>query len=679
MEKEGYTGATRGPLLLHMDNGVPNDSRRDFLALSLAGAGYLALPSASAAASNRSTDVIFDDRFNRTDGKSWGRMWFNQRYGRQWAIREGRSIFRLPATENAVDYRPNPVIVLDHDVRDLDLRITFSVSNAAGRAGVVGRVGTYTDYYAAYAGPSGLVKIVRCGWNREKTLARARIPFEANHRYRLRLKIGGKGPVNLSAKVWPAWMPEPATWTIATEDVSDAALIGAGAFGIYTQHATDGRGMVMRVGDVVARSHEQPTITVPSITYSLAGAVYDSGKRVNVVAKVPVPAKVGFQYGTDPTFNSNTFVVSEVETRNRSLTVHGELDLSILTDRSVVHWRAFAVRHGQTYYGPASSFRTGKDKLPVRFAFGACTKWGSQPHRSFEQARLKLVDLYLHQGDLGYPPYRVIAQAPDTYQDLWTRILADPHLQSLARESTFTFYRDDADYGRDRADSTTLRRFTIGAHGELNANPNNDYFEFRHGDIAFFCIDCRRYSTGKLKDPSGSSKLGATQTAWLKDRMTAARDDGAGLLVVASPQSFGSDSTPGAWRRGYQHEWSELIDFFSGLGAPVLIVSGDSHGHRLFEFPQKALPSTTPRIVEFLSAGTEQKKFYDELDPEYLLPDYSRKGSGFGLVEIGPEQEAGGEKVRTITLTAVKTEDGSTMWSRNYLAVRGVGILPVGL
>ena len=42
--------------------------------------------------------------------------------------------------------------------------------------------------------------------------------------------------------------------------------------------------------------------------------------------------------------------------------------------------------------------------------------------------------------------------------------------------------------------------------------------------------------------------------------MIAARDNGVGLLVVASPQPFGSDATPGAWRRAYNTEWRELIE-----------------------------------------------------------------------------------------------------------------------
>ena len=273
--------------------------------------------------------------------------------------------------------------------------------------------------------------------------------------------------------------------------------------------------------------------------------------------------------------------------------------------------------------------------------------------------------------------HRVIAHSSDTYQDHWIRMLGDPSLTAITREVPFVLYRDDADYGRNQAHARTIRRFTIGAHGELHANPSNDHFKFVYGDVAFFCLDCRRYSTGKIKDRSKRSKLGARQKAWLKDGMTSARDDGAGMLVVASPQALGSDATPASWRKTYHDEWEELIDFFDGLGAPVLIISGDAHGHRLFEFPQKRLPDGTPRIVEFLSAGTEQRNFSEEVDDRYLLEDVGKnKEPGFGLVEIGPEQSVAGQQTRTLALVAVRTKDGTEMWRRSYLIVRGLGILP---
>jgi hypothetical protein len=77
-----------------------------------------------------------------------------------------------------------------------------------------------------------------------------------------------------------------------------------------------------------------------------------------------------------------------------------------------------------------------------------------------------------------------------------------------------------------------------------------------------------------------------------------------------------------------------------------------------------------------VSSGTEQNKFNDDLDPQIVLRQ--AKGSGFGLVELGPEETRAGQRMRTLTLSALKSADGTPMWPpQRYLVVRGVGIFPV--
>ncbi|MGH2753549.1 MAG: alkaline phosphatase D family protein [Actinomycetota bacterium] len=622
-------------------------------------------------------EPLFADGFKRRDRKGWGAEWFNQRYERNWSIKDRRGLIRLPASESNVAHKPIPVLVLDHDVKNVDLRASISVSNKTARAGLITRMVGYADLYAAHIGPGNVVKIIRSGIHNHRVLRKRRFQIDENRRYRIRMQIRGASPVTIRCKVWPAGKKEPTRWTLEAKDDSKAAIGGVGAFGIYTMHAADGRGAVVRVSDVVARSQQDPRSSPPAITYSLAGVPYGRGTTVKVVAKVAVPARVFFEYGTDPALATGARRVRAGLINSGALVAKETLDLTALDEAAIVYWRAVAERKGARVEGPISSFKPRPAPgLPIKFAFGACTQWTARPHRSFRQALLKLPDFFLHQGDFGYVAHRVIDHASDTYQDHWTRMLADPHLVELTRDVPFSFYRDDADYGRNQAHARTLRRFTIAAHQELHANPSNDHFDFRYGDVAIFCIDCRRYSTGKVPDKSKRSKLGSAQKRWLKDGMRAARDDGAGLLIVASPQAFGSDATPAAWRKSYADEWRELIDFFGGLGAPVLIISGDSHGHRLFEFPQKSLPDGTPRIVEFLSAGTEQKRFSDEIDPEFLIDVGKNKEPGFGLVEVGPPQTVGGQTTRSLGLAAVRTRDGTEMWRRSYLIVEGLGILP---
>lgn len=652
-------------------------SRRRFLTGSLAAAGAAATRVSPARAlarrRKRKNEPFFSDDFQRRDRAGWGGPWFNQRYGRRWMIRSRKAIFRMGETENRNSYRPNPVLVLDHDVANVDLRATLSTSNATARIGLVARSSSYSDYYVAYLSPDNLLRISRCGSHELTKLGKAQVRYKRDRRYRVRFQVRGDGPVRLRAKAWPVGTPEPVRWAIETTDGSPEAIIKKGAFGLLFMHATDRRAAAVRVVDFVARTGERGTSSTPSITFSFAGP--PTGATARVLAKTAVPSSIRFEVATEPTF-TQIVQVTEPKRTNRAGVVKARLDVSAFGSSSVVYWRAVARRGSETVTGPTCSFRTAPAPgLPFRFAFGSCTRWEPTPKRSFDHARLKLPDLYLHQGDFGYVFSKVIDHAPDTYQDQWTRMFLDPSIAALTREVPISLARDDAEYGVNRADSKTLRRFTFKAHDQMNANPG-PYYETRHGDIAIFNIDARGFSTGRGLPERERSKLGAEQASWLKASMRKAVVDDMGILIVSSPMAFGSDASPESWRRQYATEWAELIDSFQSLGAPVLILSGDAHGHRLHEFPQKNLQTDVPRIVEMVSSGTEQNKFYDDIDPQFLLK--KAKGSGFGVVELGAEQTMGGQRSRTLTLTAVRTNDGSPYWTASYLAVRGFGLLPIG-
>jgi hypothetical protein len=82
-----------------------------------------------------------------------------------------------------------------------------------------------------------------------------------------------------------------------------------------------------------------------------------------------------------------------------------------------------------------------------------------------------------------------------------------------------------------------------------------------------------------------------------------------------------------------------------------------------------------PRVVEFVSAGTEPKtKPAPAVDADIVLRDSLH--SGFGLVELGQEELVGGQRVRSLALTAVRSNDGTPLWSARYTIVRGLGIVP---
>ena len=186
-----------------MSDDHKTNSRRGFLTKALIGSGALATRSVPAVARKKKKKdrkkpepALFRDGFKRHDGRGWGDPWLNQRYGRNWTIKDHRGLLRLPASESSVNYKPVPIVVLDHDVRYLDLRATLSVSNKTMRAGLLGRMTGYSDHYAAHIGPGNEVRIVRCGLQDEKVLKKRDLRVDENRRYRFRLQVRGIDPVD---------------------------------------------------------------------------------------------------------------------------------------------------------------------------------------------------------------------------------------------------------------------------------------------------------------------------------------------------------------------------------------------------------------------------------------------------------------------------------------------------
>lgn len=667
-------------LHLHMDN--KGLTRRGFMARAVALAGALAARAGLSSARPVGTGLYFRENFHRAR-EGWGSPWHNPFYNHRWWVRGGRGHFRLPPPAYGRGRRSVPVFALDRDVEDLDLEAVFDTTDITARAGLFCRAVSYFDFYSCYLDEGSRLQIARCSHHHEDVRASKKTALRRDRRYRMRFQIDGTAPTSLRAKVWPAGEREPQKWTLEYADATSDAIAGRGPFGIYLRHGQKGHGATASVDSFRARSRQRHTATDASIVYSLVGSPFANGKAIRAVAKSSIPAAIGFEYGLDPSFSADVVSVSRQSTDGRALTRHATFDLTEFPPSSVVYWRAFTVRKKRITYGPTSTFRTPPaPPLPVKFAFGSCTQPLAADLTSFKRAQETMPDFYLHQGDFGYPRLNAPLQQADMYQDCWVRMFGDDSLTALTNSVPFAFFRDDSEYGANMADRNTLMPFTIRAHEELNANPSNSFFKFRYGGVSFFVIDCRRFSTGE-KRPNGTkipkrdrSKLGAEQTKWLKRSMRKAVDGGEGLLVVCSPMAFGSDLQEGNWRHEYTAEWRELQSFFMELKAPVLIVSGNSHGHKINEYPHRKMDPNLPRVVEFVSSGTEQYKWPEDEDPDVLVK--AVKGDAFGLVELGPEQQVGDQIVRTLSLTCVKSTDGTPRFKSDYVVVPGLGILPAG-
>ena len=128
---------------------------------------------------------------------------------------------------------------------------------------------------------------------------------------------------------------------------------------------------------------------------------------------------------------------------------------------------------------------------------------------------------------------------------------------------------------------TGTEHYSIGAR---------HHYDFRVANCHFFVLDVRGHRSSsdlsaRRRDDPSVSMLGAAQLAWLKAAMRASDAD---FLFVVSPVNFmfGHTGKGGfvaqtrpsdeAWP-GFLRERDGLLDFFSGLGRPVLILSGDLH------------------------------------------------------------------------------------------------------
>ncbi|HYO60654.1 MAG TPA: alkaline phosphatase D family protein, partial [Actinomycetota bacterium] len=392
----------------------------------------------------------------------------------------------------------------------------------------------------------------------------------------------------------------------------------------------------------------------PSFAYRFVGAVEET--RVRVTARTEVPMAVAFEYSTNEDFGDSVVTPSRKPEGDLG-SVHRWLE--DLDGDTLSHWRPVAVRDGETFPGPAATFRTPPPAgAPVRFAYGCCTSGRITEYPSFERARELEPAFYLHSGDWGYADLTCVARRADHFQARWMRLLRERNVAGMLAEVPLMFWQDDHDYQGDNGWSETVQEYTIGAFDELHANPSDDYFDVRGGDVHVWCLDCRLHASDpEAPDDANKTRIGFEQKEWLKRGMS---ESTAPVKVVASAMVFRNKvpEDPG-WHNVYSTERDELLEFFSSVDGTVVILSGDSHGQRLihhFEFGE---------LYEINSSGTDfDGGSQGNNDPEHTLENVNGVG-GFALLEL---DEAGPD--RNVTVRVVGAKDGATLFEKS-LPVEG--------
>lgn len=558
--------------------------------------------------------AVYSDDFARAaTSRGWGKPWFNQRRGLKWGISKGSAFLELPEPQiGAGRHNPNPVLLLDNDATDVDLRGRIRSSNKNIRFGLVARVVGYGDYYAVYLEGSE-VRISKFGLGREKELKKATFAVRSGLNYSFRLKITGADPVQIKAKVWPVSRKEPGGWTLsARELITEAPITRAGAAGFLFIHddVTHKPGR-LTVDNFALTSSQRRRNSTPEITFAFAGRVQQvsSGLRAQVVAKTDIPSTVVFEVASDPAFRApSTVVPNSVDTRAQV----AKAFLTGLSPSTTVYWRAVATsKSGRKVRGRARVLPTPPNPgEEIRFCFGSCSK-SFATSTSFKRAAALDPWFFAHLGDLGYPESALsgggaMALTTGSFQDRWTRMLGPRSATELHRKAAWIMIQDDHDYGRDNSWSETVRPFTIGAFDAMSGNLDERFFDIRYGDVHAFFLDTRIHADNPATpDGPEHSLLGGTQKSWLTSAM---RDSNAPLKVVFSSQPFwGGGQGLFSWKEAFASERVELLDFFrsqQGTGNRVIICSGNAHAHYI---NRHSAPGEKD-VIEFVSSGMDRRE-----------------------------------------------------------------------
>ena len=595
---------------------------------------------------------VFTEAFDG-QGSGWGDAWTAVRYESAWgrdAGRGGVTVGPAPARsleEDArqTEYMGEPFVLASVAGTDMRVRAEVRLKSDAADVGVLCR----WSFDEAYALLIRNDEILLCRYGVKDRIDLARKPFRR------------------TIQSWTATLTADGNVITGVVEGLDDEIrlravdkdpLGPGAAGVLanpTSSEVSGTGMFRSV-EVFTR--EDPRDIERSFIYRFTGGMTDteSGVDVRVAARTVLPAAIGFEITPE---EGETTTTEPVQPQGKWGSVRYEF--RDLAPGSRYTWRPFTGDGDARIYGPEASFITPSLGRGVTFAYGSCTSGRHTDYSSFSTAATFDPEFYLHAGDWGYVNLNSLRHGPDHFQARWARLLRVGEMQPLLDRSALMLWQDDHDYQADNGWSETIAPYTVWAFDEFHANPTDEYFDLRWGDLHIWCLDCRLFATDpSAPDGPAKSRLGAKQKAWLKESMTASD---APVRVVASGMVFRNKVLDDdGWHSTYAHERDELLQFFSELPSTTFILSGDSHGHRLihhFEFGE--LYEVTASATDFPPEAYWQQ---GNNDPEHTLENHL-ESTGFAIVDLDPPGDN-----RKVRIRSIRSADGGVMFEK-ILPVRG--------
>ncbi|KAH7262830.1 PhoD-like phosphatase-domain-containing protein [Fusarium tricinctum] len=229
------------------------------------------------------------------------------------------------------------------------------------------------------------------------------------------------------------------------------------------------------------------------------------------------------------------------------------------------------------------------------------------------------IDMVLFLGDFIYIDLPIsLGWDAKVYTTAYRQVYASPSWSPQLRSIPWLHVYDDHEIINDwAANETGLYETAMqpfwNYHG--NANPpsefgaNKTYYIFRHGGIAFFVLDTRRYrSDNALDDGPEKTMLGPSQLAALTDWLESESDWKVVVSSVPFTRNWRGPDSADNWS-GFLWEREVILDTMKQNGGAI-ILSGDRHEHATTEFPAKS-PGEKP-VVEFSTSPLNQ--FYEPFD-----------------------------------------------------------------
>lgn len=222
-------------------------------------------------------------------------------------------------------------------------------------------------------------------------------------------------------------------------------------------------------------------------------------------------------------------------------------------------------------------------------AHGACQTNESLVSSALDNMRTYNADVNFHLGDFHY------YNPDDAQQNLherryWSQIMNAAGTRNFVQGLAFNLLGSDHDRGpsNDNGDSN-LPFNEFGIKAAKNVFPHQTlgdtrdptvglYYSFVVGRVRFICVDIRNSDRSAGLDPQNSSKtmLGATQKAWLKDRLL----DPEPVKVIVSDEGWNHSATTlvdrAAWW-SYDNERTEIGDFIVANDVRVFFIHGNDH------------------------------------------------------------------------------------------------------